>query len=297
MGVRLMKSQAQFSFHLDGGNTIDAHILSDIIDDIATLAKLTSQDIDPEAYLKMNVTAFQDGCFEIDFSAVCEFASGLFDFLKAAVPVAGGIVAALRGCFEIKKLLKGTAPKKVTPKENGTVEIENCDGEKIRTPKASAIVIENVKADQIIVNISSNALEHNPNGGFSIKDDLSNTHFSTKDIANMSKPLPINEIDVCQRNRVEAILHIRKPDLIGRSKWGFTYNNKAIEARLLDDDFLDTVHNGTTIKKGDYINATVEIFVDLDRFGCPVPGSEKYSVIKVHGTIQHTPEQLIIPNV
>lgn len=297
MGGRLMESQAQFSFHLDGNSEIDANILSNIIGDMAKLAKLTAQNIEPDAYLKMNVTAFQNGSFQIDFSAVCEAATGIWSFVAGTVPVAGKIVDAIKGCFEIKKLLKGQSPKKVVDKTDKTIEVENNAGEKITVPKASAIVIHNSNIDQLIVNISNSALEHNSDGGFSITDSQKEEYYTIEDVKSLSLPLPIEDTVLCKRYRLEATLPIRKPDFIGHSKWGFTYKDKMIEARIYDEGFLEQVHSGMTIKNGDFITSTLEICVDLNESGQPIPGTEKYSVIKVHGSIQHSPTQLSIPNI
>ena len=43
--------------------------------------------------------------------------------------------------------------------------------------------------------------------------------------------------------------------------------------------------NGT-IRKGDYIKATLEIYMDLDEEQQPIKGTEKYTVTDVHGDIQ-----------
>ena len=44
--------------------------------------------------------------------------------------------------------------------------------------------------------------------------------------------------------------------------------------------------NGT-IRKGDYIKANLEIYMDLDEEQQPIKGTEKYTVTNVHGDIQH----------
>lgn len=287
-----MESRSQFSFHLDGESEIDASLLSAIIGDMASLSRIAAREVNSEAYLKMNVTTFRNGSFQIDFSAICNVAASLFNLMQTNVPVANQIISTIKGFLEIKKLLKGKPPRKVLPRKDGTVEIENKLGEKISVPKTSAIIIENMEVDQLTVNISNYALEHNPDGGFSFSDENGALHCTAKDVENMAKPLPIKEETICRRTRVETSLPIRKADFIGRSRWGFTYNKKTIEASICDDAFLERVHNGETIKKGDYINATLEIYTDLDANQKPIPGSEKYSVIAVHGSVQHEAEQL-----
>ena len=68
----LIKSTAQFGIHLEGESEIDAILLSKTISDMAELTQLAARKENPDAYLKMNVTAFKNGSFQIDFSTVCE---------------------------------------------------------------------------------------------------------------------------------------------------------------------------------------------------------------------------------
>lgn len=70
MGVKLVKSEDVFSFHLDGNSSIDAILLSKIISNIAELTKMAAIYENPDSYLRMNVTAFKNGSFEIDFSTI-----------------------------------------------------------------------------------------------------------------------------------------------------------------------------------------------------------------------------------
>jgi len=42
---------------------------------------------------------------------------------------------------------------------------------------------------------------------------------------------------------IETNLLLRKPDLMGNSKWGF-YFNKNIDATITDQEWLDKVHSG-----------------------------------------------------
>ena len=105
----LEKSKETFSFHLDGGHEINALLLSTIINNMATLVDISGKEIDPDIYIKMNVTAFKDGSFQIDFSAICETAETIFQTLIMANPaltLATNIIATVKTFFEIKRFLK-----------------------------------------------------------------------------------------------------------------------------------------------------------------------------------------------
>lgn len=290
MGVKLMKSEAAFSFHLDGDSAIDASLLSDIIRDMAELTKLAAKEENPEAYLKMNVTAFRNGSFQIDFSSICEVATNVLSTFAAKPDLALNVIKAVREFFEIKKLLKGEAPKSVHPTDDNQTVIKAHDGNTICVSKSGSAIINNVKIDQLTVNISEDVLTHNPNGGFTFETSQGDLCCSYDDLKVISKPLPITEEAICQRSRYDAVLPIKSLDLLGHSQWSFIYKDRAIKAIVSDEEFIEKVHNGEVIKAGDSIKATLEVYVDLNISGLPIEGTEKYTILKVHGDIIHKDE-------
>ena len=285
----LIKSTAQFGIHLEGESEIDAILLSKTISDMAELTQLAARKENPDAYLKMNVTAFKNGSFQIDFSTVCEVAQTIS---SVVVPVAGlalTVVGVVKGIFEIKKFLKGEPPKEVTPDpENPSrVIIKSNNGAVINVEASSTIVLNNFRADQLASNISYYAKEHNPAGGFSFFVEDEEFHCDSQDVDNMLVPLPVVEEIITKKSRIEAVLPVKKADILGRSAWDFRFKGKSITAKIDDDDFLETIHNGAAVKAGDYINAILEVEVHLDGDGKPIDGSEQYTVVSVHGGIQH----------
>lgn len=291
MENELIESKAKMSFHLDGESEIDAVLLSSMIADMAELTKLTAKETNPDSYLKMNVTAFKNGSFQIDFSAVCQVAETMFTGTAACVGLAATVIGGVKGIFEIKKLLKGSKAKAVEKDDNGYITVEASNGKKITVPSQSGIVMNVVQVDQLVTNISSYAREHNPDGGFSVSDGEKTVYCSSEDVSGMSKPMPIVETSTCQRSRIDATMLIRKAVFEGSSKWGFDLNGKAIEASIEDDEFLLEFQRNGSVNKGDHIQATLEVYVDLDLQGIPIKGTEKYTVIKVYGGILHSMQQ------
>jgi hypothetical protein len=289
----LIQSKANFGFHLDGESEIDAELLSDTIHNMAELTKLTSSQKDPEAYLKMNVTAFKNGSFEIAFSAICQLANKIGQDPVASATFAASVVGAVKGIFEIKKLIKGEKPKKVVEAGNDKIKVENNSGQSIVVPSSSGSVLTNVQIDRLVINISEDVKQHNPSGGFTLSTPEGNLDCNMEDVQNISKSVPIGEETICKRSRFEADLPIKKADFLGKSTWEFKYEDHTIKATISDDDWVEEIHSGkVSLQAGDYIRATVEVYVDLDPDGKPIEGSEKYSIIKVHGGIKHNSDQL-----
>lgn len=285
MNSELIESRSNFGLHLEGDNVIDANLLSDTIRDIAELTKLAAKEENPEADLKMKVTAFRNGSFEIDFSAVILL--GL-TILSNPETFASTVITIVKGIFEIKKLLKGEKPKSIKDAGNGNIEVMSADGGSIIAPKASETVINNINIDTLVMNIAKNAKDHNPSGRFSLITQSGDFTCDAEDIFKMLAPIPREEIAFCKRLRTETHLHIKKPDLVGRSAWDFKYKGKIITAKIEDDAWVEGVNTGrVAIRAGDYINATIEINMEIDEVGNQIPDTEKYSVIKVHGDIVH----------
>lgn len=287
----LIESTTRFSFHLDGDSEIDTFLLTDTIQNMAELTKIAVTEENPEAYLKMNVTALKNGSFEICFSAVCTYAEEILTFAATTAPLALTAVETVKGFFEIKKFLKGEQPKSVTENEDKTIRIEKSNAETITVNAASGNIINgnnNVTIDNCIVNIFHNAAEHNPSGGCSFSNEKGTTYYSNDDVKHMKKPFVQEQEVTISRVKAKAVdLSIKKPDLIGQSQWGFRYKNKNIDAKITDDTFLEQVHKGIPIKRGDYITATLQIDTEMDLFGHPIAGSEKYEIIEVIGGIKH----------
>ena len=285
MCAELTKSESSLNFHLDGESQIDAKLLSRIINDFAELTQCAAKDIDHEAYLKMNVTAFENGSFNIAFSAVCEIARNLFT--PDNIALASNILDTVKSYFEIKKFLKGKHPETVNEKSNNKIEIINSDGSKIITDKTAANIIYNTKIDNLTVNIANAVAENNPLGGFSIATKESSAEFKKEDISSIGMPIAVEE-SMCKRSLIDAVLTIKKPDFISSSAWEFIFNEKNIRARINDDIFMKKIHNGEiTLKAFDYLNAQLEILVDLDEKNQPIDSTAKYTVTQVKGDVQH----------
>lgn len=50
----------------------------------------------------------------------------------------------------------------------------------------------------------------------------------------------------------ERLVMIKKPDFLGKSKWGFKYNGHSIEAKIEDEEWLDNFQNNGTILQPGY---------------------------------------------
>lgn len=78
----------------------------------------------------------------------------------------------------------------------------------------------------------------------------------------------------------ELILKIKKVYLIGNAKWEFKHGKNTIDAKILDQSWLDRFHSkSVAIAPGDSLEVVVEITEEYDKYGNLI--SDNYSIEKV----------------
>lgn len=281
VGVKLVKSETRFAFKFEGESTVDAMLLSDTIKNFAELTKETLNSDEPEAYIKLNVTAFKSGSFIIDFSTVCEI-NNLLASMPQAVSLAKDVVETIKGFFEIKKFLKGENPGKID-RAGSNIRITNGSGNTLVVPKGSIKILENAKIETLTVNICDGAALKN-DSGFSFITESGESIYTKEDIQEIRKPLPMRTEGetILKRTTITVSLPIKKPDILGKSVWEFKFQDHRITAIMEDEKWIDKVREGkVAFKSGDALYVHLEITVELDHEGNPIDGSEKYTVLKV----------------
>ncbi|MCL1996173.1 MAG: hypothetical protein FWG63_08210 [Defluviitaleaceae bacterium] len=285
---QLIKSESAFSFNFDGGDEIEAVLLSKSINDIVELTKLTSSLECKDAYIKIKITSFEKGSFQIYFSIISE---AIETIARPALTLGGlavMVISIIKGYFDVKKHLEGKQPKTTVEKDNGKIEIENENGQKIEVESTSLTIINNTNIELYVNSIIDNVMEHNPNGGFNIKTEYETTKYVAEDMLKMAKPFAIKDKeDTFEIYHITTALPIKKADLLKSSSWEFIFQGKIIKATILDTDFLGRVHKGLiSVKARDYINAKLEIKIPKDNQGGIIGNKEKYSILKVLGEVQ-----------
>jgi len=291
MGGKLMESRAELSFRLDGDNEIEAGLLSGLISDFASLTKAVALEQDRDAYLKMNVTAFRSGSFNIDFSAISEQAETIATIAASAttvVALASKVIDVVKGCFEVKRHLNGEKAKEIIDAGNGKIAVKNKDGAVLIAPKGSDVVQNNFYIDNLVAKISLGAQENNPNGGYTISAGECSTEFSPSDAAVISRAMPMETTSKVIASQAVADLQIRNATFVGRAKWKFYLDKKPIDASIDDDTFLELFYSGLLpIKPDDYITATYQVVTELDGNEMELTDTARYTIIKVHDGVKH----------
>lgn len=283
--VKICKeSSSDFSFEFGGENEIDANVVIETITSVAESIQHITNKIEPDAYVKVKVSSFECGSFDINLKAIAECAKTLFN--ADNIQIASLIVDTFVGCIKIKEHLKGEKPKSVTTKDNQTV-ITNHKGEKLTKDKNVAkTYFRDAQIDKSITNVFNVMVVDGSRDSLTVKQGENNVIKIEKgDFVDMAKNIVTDDdmIEETITNIANVDLLLKKPDLLGKSKWGFVLD-KNIEAAIADEEWLKKVNSGQVkLYAGVKIPVKLLIEADLDEQRNPI--ATRYTVLKVTGDI------------
>jgi len=198
------------------------------------------------------------------------------------------VVSIVKGCFEIKKHLKGEKPTNVKDAGEGSVSIKNKDGNVVVVGKGATVVLNNPRADDLVSSVSRRAIEHNPDGGYSICAGGETANFNPSDADAIARNLPIDKTTRAIKSEGEGDLLIRNVPFVGRAKWRFTTDKRTFDASIEDDTFLDSFHDGLfPIRPDDFVTATYQVVTEVNEAGMELPETAKYTITRIHNGIKH----------
>jgi hypothetical protein len=95
---------------------------------------------------------------------------------------------------------------------------------------------------------------------------------------------------------IETPLLLKKPDLLGNSKWGFVFD-KNIDVEIKDKAWIEKVHRGEVkqLYAGVKIPVKLLVEVELDQYKDP-KGSPKYTILEVTGNPIEPQENMTLFN-
>ena len=282
MNENFIESKESVIISFGGKNSIDAETFSQTIDSTIELLKESAFANDPTCFIKLEIKANQAGSFETIIDVIIRHKN---DLLK--IPsIAKDILEVWLSFFLIKEHLKGKKAKKIESNQTETA-IQNQENEiKKFSKKSGDIYFQNNKIDSLIINQFTNLSEDN-RSNYIIKTSNAEIIINENSFENMKQPL-VDENPIVKTVKQKPILVdllVKKPDLLGDSKWQFIFN-KNIEAKIEDELFLEKVRKRQiVILAGDKINCELEIEYDLTERLEMIPKSEKYNIKKVNGEI------------
>ena len=283
MSNNYKESQDSFKIKFYGADNIDASTLAVSLNSVVDSLKDISSETDPQAYAKLYVTSTQKGCFEITLSTIVKYAVTLFT--TENINLANTVLLIFLNSLLIKQHLKGKPPKEIK-KDGDKRNVVNQNGESFETTKnITKTYFGSSVIDNRMVNIfcALNADENRNDVLFETKENK--VRIKKEEYEEMSANIieAIEETRDLHTYTIETPLLLKKPDLLGNSKWGFVFD-KNIEAEIKDETWIRRVHRGEIkqLYAGVKIPVKLLVEVELDEYKDP-KGTPKYTVLEITG--------------
>lgn len=237
-GYVMKTSILKLSF--EGEHEIDLDVLAETLSaTVETLEYIANHQLQDDDFCKFKVTSIKEGSFEIIIKQIIEVSPALFDASKPILEV-------FRQILEIRQLFNGEIPSKDKIVKNGDRTTISANG---NTINCDTVVFNTYVGDDRIeksVAKVSKAVSHDgEHSKLKYEFDKNQTiEFSKEQMINLSNPMDVSVLnDNLETNIMDTDLKVRKPDLVGNSKWQFILNGKNIKADILDEYFLCRVRN------------------------------------------------------
>ena len=279
------ESKCNFILKYGGKDEIDAETLSLSLNGVVkTIKSITSNEY-PDTHTKLKIINLGRGSFEITLSTIIYYAPALLRIANMSLNVVNTYLAYIK----IKRHLHGQQPKSIKYENNNAKIINQDNGTIIEDVHTTKNYFINCTFDNSIAGTFSPLAKDEDRTGLQIqygnkvKIDILKDEFN-----NMATPIVEKENNYRKKgNIIENIeLALKKPDLLGDSKWSFILD-KIIEVEMEDKEFLDKVHSGIirNLYAGVKIPVKLRIEQEFNEEGLLIKDAEKYFVEKVNGDI------------
>lgn len=244
-----------------GENEIDLETLSISLNStVMVLNDLAREVVSENDYCKFKVENIEKGSFIVEIRQILELAPALLPYVPS-------VLTTFKTILDIRKMLKGEKPKSIS-KENGMVSITSRDGVVYNANEMIFnIYTSNDNIEKELAKMSKCVVKDNARSdlsfGFQNEDGYEKIEMSKEELIPLSKAQDVGSFNEnIQENIMITDIKIRKPDLIGDSKWQFVLNGKSIYADILDQEFLSKVHaTNSNIKFHNGLMLKVELLV------------------------------------
>jgi len=281
MEYELHKDKCELSFVFEGENSVDALTVTKALDGLITMVSVIAECEENETKYRLAVNAFSPGSFAIVLLAFAESVRSLLT--PEGVGYAADLVGVIGACFSAKRFLKGKLPKSREVKEDYLI-IENAEGATAKFPKGVNALFVDQRIDNSITCIINGAMLSDGVSGIRVDAQKKSVRIDKEEFSECAIPIEVENIDtkIFESTRLNEILFVRQPDLLGDSKWGFK-SDKNLTADIADKDFLEKIKAGEyEIYSGMYVIADLAVRVMIGANGLPDEKSSKYTVTKIH---------------
>ncbi|MFV0420617.1 hypothetical protein [Oleidesulfovibrio sp.] len=304
-------SKANFSIYYDGAalkdSKMDVKELAPALLALGELLEHSNAVINGDrSSVRVNVTAFQSGCFGVDFEVVQNFLSHVQSLLSEGSKVREALellnllgitpVAAACGLFWLIKKAKGRKPKNIKVLVNGNVififACEDGSEEEIEVTKEVAALYNN----EMVRNAVNQTVSPLRKKGIDLMYSQSNnekTPLATKsDVDYFALPESETEETPINEEEQERLFSIRSLSFDPSNKWRLSDDTTTICVKITDRKFIQQVEdNSATFSKGDLLKVRLKT---IQKEAYTTGPKTEYEAVEVLEHIKRT-QQLNFP--
>jgi hypothetical protein len=233
----VMKKET-LTLRFKGENDIDIETLSKSLDCVvAVLGKIADSSISENDFCKFKVKNIEKGSFMITIEQIVEMAAVLF-------PLMPPILESFNSIVELKKNLGGQMPAEVIHEGNNTI-VKSCVGNVTYIDNRTYnLYTRDSSIEKCLSELSRTISEDGERTGFSIAvtedKTVKTVEMDKEDLMRTRNPIDVESLngDITEQEATE-VLTVRKPDLLGNSKWQFKFLGKTINADIEDEKFFE----------------------------------------------------------
>lgn len=278
-GGIMLKDSAELTIRYEGQvHQLDVDTLLVSLLNFSEMTRLIAESIDPDATIKIYISAPEKGSFKIVLDFLREQDPGLF---IAAVQLVPQLLQCALNFLQLKRLLKGEKPDRVEPK-GGFVTIIKGDAQITIAENVYNIYRSNQPVNEALSKMFD-GLTDNPEveGLELVAPKIGSFRVSSTEFAGMARKNSLLEEQEVSEVKERVVLTVLAVVFQSNRKWEFIYEGNKISASIEDQGFLDSVEKRRIrFGKGDRLVVNLEILKVYDESTkCYL--NKSYKIVKV----------------
>jgi len=239
-----------------GENEINAKLLRDSIDDIIHLLESSRDAFYPDEGMEIKISSLRAGSFVLDISVIADIAS----IVRDNVPFASTIISGFLGFLQIRKLLAGKEPAKISQNGDGNVVIIGDNNTTLIVTEALLDQYMKPEVNTIVSEIFTNLKKDGSRTNLCIKTHNVEEVIYTKEFTKMSSSEQLVNEELLRIKRQSTETVSKKLNLDNRDS--FDKINANI-VRLADNEKYNTMKEFKIDTIDDYIQDQSIISTEL----------------------------------
>lgn len=271
-------------FTFEGENNIDINLLVNALNGIAETYRNVIYAKNHKANLELKIEAFNKGSFEVIINSVVST-------IPTIAPVAPAVLSNIKTFLDIIKFKKDLKVKRLKEivsegdkskviNANGEMHYHNCD--------VTNIYINNRQIDKGLTELFTSLKLNKSRKAVRFKSNDEQVIVTDQEYQDMSNNIiekPEVIITKFIENEGTEELLLKKPDLLGESKWQFQYDGRIIDTVIQDKKFLQRVRKGEIKTLYAHVRVPVKMKIEIFMDDKLEVVNRKYTILGVIGDI------------